>query len=932
MARWPGTRSSTGAAGQPHVVSERIRVRRRGGVPTSSSGSNRADDPGAGSLPFAFEGDAQEEQQITPCAQPMAPQRARCSAEVPLREHERTSTDCPTRRLYVHDRLEERVSSRAGTPRFKAFLGLSVERKLLPIQGSTLRSVSKPLLLYESSATGGPLHTCSSASEMLKLRGRLAFHENVPGGDRNPQVNHPQTLLAVGIDDQLHEVGSGHLPATDVRRIRHRHVWSHAETQSTEEEATRHRATDPSLSLEGTHEPVPPSPSADGCATGRRLYRSDQRCGSRQVDVTRPVQGSASGEPVGRRRVLVQESDQGSPSIRTAPTRVERQSSTTANDRPRLIHGCLGQRMGSYHVRPNSERHVEETGAFSHQPEGTGGGSIEHTVFRKSAELAQSLHTPEDRQHNDCMLRKQLWWKSAPAHIFERTAVGTRGERTAVDPRRVHQRQEQHGCRPPQSYSRPRRLVPDRQSVPCHRSTVWTSPRRPVCVIPEQEAEKIQLQVGGPICGGRECTHTGVEGNTQFRQCPFPSTPGSVETDSCAESDSDGDCTFLASTTLVSDTASVDSGSPDAHSEHPTVVPARSVRGDSGASAQPQVDDRRLASVWTERLKGTWPAQAIQLATATLTDGTTKKYFKHISELRHIAQSQSWNPLDECCIATYMEVATRATARPESTLRMISAAVSYFADATGTTGPVFTPALKRLKQGIVVTRTTQPRRQTPLIDINVLVTHLRSLGANDRLTLADLRKKSIVLLCVALFARPSDLATAHVHITDIVGECTIAAALDITQHHLRTDGLHWQQDGSLEVQFYGSKSDRAMNAQPVRISHCPADPTVCPVRTLRAYLDATDHLRDGPGPVFLSLRRPYDGLSASRMSEIITMCCRQAGLEATAKSLRPSAATAALTDGARPDIVQRHGRWKSTEVFNRHYAGDKYDFSAALFQ
>ena len=48
-----------------------------------------------------------------------------------------------------------------------------------------------------------------------------------------------------------------------------------------------------------------------------------------------------------------------------------------------------------------------------------------------------------------------------------------------------------------------------------------------------------------------------------------------------------------------------------------------------------------------------------------------------------------------------------------------------------------------------------------------------------------------------------------------------------------------------------------------------------------------------------------------------------AGQGFSAKSFRPTGATRAIDGGIDPEIVQKMGRWKCTEVFREHYVHSK---------
>ena len=61
-------------------------------------------------------------------------------------------------------------------------------------------------------------------------------------------------------------------------------------------------------------------------------------------------------------------------------------------------------------------------------------------------------------------------------------------------------------------------------------------------------------------------------------------------------------------------------------------------------------------------------------------------------------------------------------------------------------------------------------------------------------------------------------------------------------------------------------------------------------------------------------------LSAERVAKIMTMTLVAAGIEeTTARSFRKTGASTAINKGVDPDLAMKLGRWKSPEVFFKHY-------------
>ena len=75
-------------------------------------------------------------------------------------------------------------------------------------------------------------------------------------------------------------------------------------------------------------------------------------------------------------------------------------------------------------------------------------------------------------------------------------------------------------------------------------------------------------------------------------------------------------------------------------------------------------------------------------------------------------------------------------------------------------------------------------------------------------------------------------------------------------------------------------------------------------------------------PVFLSLKPPFHGIRSAAISQILNEAIKLAGLGGmgySARSFRPTGATAAVQAGTKPETAMQIGRWKSDLVFRERY-------------
>ena len=88
---------------------------------------------------------------------------------------------------------------------------------------------------------------------------------------------------------------------------------------------------------------------------------------------------------------------------------------------------------------------------------------------------------------------------------------------------------------------------------------------------------------------------------------------------------------------------------------------------------------------------------------------------------------------------------------------------------------------------------------------------------------------------------------------------------------------------------------------------CASNQVVCPVLVLKAYMRRTEHVVGSDGQVFVSLNKPYSGLTVSGISGILNKAVELVGLKEqgfSAKCFRPSGATNAVEAGVAPEVVQ----------------------------
>ena len=221
--------------------------------------------------------------------------------------------------------------------------------------------------------------------------------------------------------------------------------------------------------------------------------------------------------------------------------------------------------------------------------------------------------------------------------------------------------------------------------------------------------------------------------------------------------------------------------------------------------------------------------------------------------------------------------------------------------------------ISNLITALIKTSTRLPMKGSSVMPVSAFTKLFLSWPPNESLSLSRLRLKTITLLALLLMLRPSDIAPKSKQFDPATG--TVHNCVFSTRHIVFND------DGSAVFTFFGIKNDLQRTGFTVNLPRGFPD-MLNPISALRSYLDCTEQHQPANNAVFLTLKRPYHALSASSIANILNEAIALAGLGDqgfTAKSFRPTGATSAINQGTDPNIVQKLGRWKSADIFYRHY-------------
>ena len=251
--------------------------------------------------------------------------------------------------------------------------------------------------------------------------------------------------------------------------------------------------------------------------------------------------------------------------------------------------------------------------------------------------------------------------------------------------------------------------------------------------------------------------------------------------------------------------------------------------------------------------------------------------------------------------------------RPESLLKMHTAALACLYEGIGSFNPMKDPYIQRLVTALVKAGTKRPAKRTSVMPIKPFYDYFNKIPCNKDLSLKELRLKAITLITLTFMIRPSDIAPRKDFFDPVSSK--------MSPYILSRDNVAFHSDGSLALTYIGIKNDTSRSGFEVRVPPT-ANAKVDPVLTLKCYIERTGHLTTTNGLVFLSITKPHIGIKADTVSKILLEAIERVGLGGMgykAKCFRPTAANAAIRTGCEPDMAMFVGRWKTKDVFYNHY-------------
>ena len=176
-------------------------------------------------------------------------------------------------------------------------------------------------------------------------------------------------------------------------------------------------------------------------------------------------------------------------------------------------------------------------------------------------------------------------------------------------------------------------------------------------------------------------------------------------------------------------------------------------------------------------------------------------------------------------------------------------------------------------------------------DVKKVLDHLKEIDS-EKAGLERVSGKAVTLLALATFWRPrSDLARIQLQDVSFSNE---------------------------KVRIICTKPKEG-DFKETSISYYEAEPEICPVKTLKIYLERTGERREKTKALFITHKKPYRDATADTLARWISSILKETGINARPHSTRGVAASNALHAGMPIESVLEKANWKSANTFKKFY-------------
>ncbi|CAG7723383.1 unnamed protein product, partial [Allacma fusca] len=292
-----------------------------------------------------------------------------------------------------------------------------------------------------------------------------------------------------------------------------------------------------------------------------------------------------------------------------------------------------------------------------------------------------------------------------------------------------------------------------------------------------------------------------------------------------------------------------------------------------------------------------------ELMSASIRKGTQKSYRSAWKSFCDWCELQKHDPLSASVpiVLNYLAYLEEIKKLSYRTINVHRSALSFHISGGNTQKIGHHPDVLKLMKGIFNSNPPFPR-YSHTWDVDTVVSYISSLPPNDDLSLRTLSFKFVALCALSNADRSSDIK-----------------ALDLSTLIYRPEGALFRfsslrktsRPGRLHDSFYPS---------------FPANPNICVVHTLKAYIHRTQPLRSS-SLLIISYTKPHKPVSSSTIARWILNVLNSSGIDTSifkAHSTRGSATTSAKLKGVSLSEIQACADWTSSSTFTKFYYRPKF--------
>ena len=497
---------------------------------------------------------------------------------------------------------------------------------------------------------------------------------------------------------------------------------------------------------------------------------------------------------------------------------MEWESSLEQTNRHSSGDRCISNRMGSslpeqHSIRGMGQRNVSQTKQYQRTD---GSINVNHDIQERTEQQNSSTLI---RQHDNSSLHQQIdGYQSRPSHDHT-CNIQSNSTTSDYTDCQTSIRNNEHSGRFSQQDSRSLRLGAISNSISSIGSNLGTTHNRQNGILEEQKDNEIQLQSKRSRSRSNRCIQPSVNRGKQLHQSTISTFASNNSTSEEGQSNSNNNCTNLASTAMVS-TADKDDDRQTNDNRSEEFISNRTLTN-GGTTKELEVEDCSIQSVWKDQLQE-WPEDIQQTILSAFKKSTQRSYNNFANRFATFCNSlgKSWKEATSIEIAKFLMEIAKNKERPKSSLDQALASIAAMFEFANKPSPTQSTIISRLRKGLI-NQTTEPVQKGGAMAPEPLIELFQKWGPNEQLSLEQLRMKAMSLIAFIGMYRPSDLALPTL------------------------ENVQFKNDlSSVTFCLLGFKNDYNANGAEVTIS-ASADPLLCPVKALKLYLKKVEPLRNG---------------------------------------------------------------------------------------